>query len=169
MLIYVLAALVIIAMIFDIKERRIPNWLIVIGLVFALSFHIYTDGLAGFLFCLKGFAAGIVLMFLPFAMGGMGAGDVKLLGMIGAIMGSVFAFNVFLWTALFGGVVAIILLLFKNRLKETLNRIYRGAILARAGVAKITDINGEEQNRIYFPYGVVIGLGVLATFFKGWW
>lgn len=165
----VLAGVVIIAVVFDLRVRRIPNPLIITALLFAFSYHIYYSGSSGFIFSLKGFSLGLLLLLLPFLMNGMGAGDVKLLAAIGAIKGPVFVFNTFLWMALWGGMIAVVILLYKRQAKETASRLKNGFILASLRVANFTDSLSKEELSIYYPYGVAIALGVLSSFYKGWW
>lgn len=164
-----LAAMVLIAVIYDLRVRRIPNLLIIIALVFAFTYHIHQSGYNGLIFCLKGFGLGLALLLLPFLMGGMGAGDVKFLAAIGAIKGNVFVFNTFLWMALWGGLIAAVIIIYKRRVKETGARIKQGFILASLGVFNFGDTLSKEEFSIYYPYGVAIALGVLASYFKGWW
>ena len=71
---------------FDLKVRRIPNWLIGVGAFLG----VVINGLAGTsqLFqSVAGFVVAIVVLLLPFALGWIGAGDVKLFGVIGALLG----------------------------------------------------------------------------------
>ena len=56
---------------------------------------------------IAGLVIGMALLYLPYAAGGMGAGDVKFLGAIGAIKGPWFVFITFLATAIIGGIMAI--------------------------------------------------------------
>lgn len=161
-----LAGLLLIAVIFDLKEERIPNFLIIVGLVFSLCYYI-SGGYQLFLFSLQGFATGIILLLIPFCMGGIGAGDVKLLGVIGAIKGSAFVFNSFLWMALWGGVIAVILLIINKQLKETFSRLGRGALLSHMGAMSISSSLGKKESSIYYPYAVAIGLGALSSYIQG--
>ena len=80
----------------------------------ALFITIYTSGFEGFLFSGKGFLVGLGLLMIPYLLGGMGAGDVKLMAAIGALMGTSFVFYSFIYTALIGGLIAL-LLIFKKR------------------------------------------------------
>ena len=164
-----LAGIILIAVAFDLRVRRIPNLLIIIALAFAIAYHVNQSGYAGLIFCLKGFCIGILLLLLPFIMGGIGAGDVKLLAVIGAIKGSVFVFNTFLWMAIWGGVIAVIILISKKRLKETVSRLRQGAILASLGMVRFSESLNKKEFSIDYPYGVAIALGVLTSCFKGWW
>jgi prepilin peptidase CpaA len=164
-----LAFLVIIAVIADIRERRIPNWVVLCGIIIAILTHWYMNSWLGLLFCLKGLAVGILLLLLPYLMGGFGAGDVKLLGMIGALKGSAFVFYTFLGMAIAGGLIATVILLRRGLLKETASKLTRGLILSRLGICNLSDSADKKEMSVYFPYGLAIGLGVLFAFGRGWW
>ncbi|MDD3024278.1 MAG: prepilin peptidase [Syntrophomonadaceae bacterium] len=164
---FLLGALLL-AVLSDLSTRRIPNWLILSGMLFALSYHLYTGGYSGLFFAFQGLAAGVLLLVIPFVLGGLGAGDVKLLSMIGAIKGSVFAFNSFIYMALWGGIIAIFLLLLNKRLKETLFKLSFGLFMVHAAGASISDSVEKNDISIYYPYGLAIGLGVLSTYYRGW-
>ncbi|MEN6328546.1 MAG: prepilin peptidase [Syntrophomonas sp.] len=153
------------AVVYDVRSRRIPNWIVFSGMVFALLYHLYLGGCSGLFYSLKGLLVGIALLILPFAMGGMGAGDVKLLGMVGALKGSIFVFNCFIAMALWGGIIAIILLLIRRRLQETLWRLGLGLFIG----CSVNDCIEQSNTSIYYPYGVAIGLGVLTCCGGGWW
>ena len=112
-LITFIGGIVIMAAITDIRSQRIPNVLTFSTMAFALFCHAEGGGLQGFLFSLAGVAIGIALFILPYLMGGMGAGDVKLLGAVGAVLGPWGVFEAALCTALIGGVYALVLLLEK--------------------------------------------------------
>lgn len=164
-----LAGIIIIAVAFDLRVRKIPNPLIIIALLFAFTYHIQQNGYSGFLFSLKGFGLGIALLIFPFLLGGIGAGDVKLLAAIGAIKGSIFVFSTFLWMAIWGGVIAVIILFYQRRLKETAVRLKQAFLLTSLGMSGLSDSLSKEEFSLYYPYGAAIALGVLTSYFKGWW
>lgn len=153
---------------FDLKYRRIPNWLIVSGLIIAMGYHIYAGGYQGGFFVLKGLLTGAALLILPFLMQGIGAGDVKLLAVIGAFKGSLFVFNSFIWMALWGGVIITVLLLHQRRFTQTIFRIRKALPLASLGIIEFGETLDKEELSIYYPYGLAIGLGAISCFFKGW-
>lgn len=165
----ILIGLVLVAVIFDIKERRIPNQVIIIGLLAAFLNHLLRGDYTGLILSLQGLAFGTGLLLIPYLLGGFGAGDVKLLGMIGALKGAAFVFNTFLWMAVIGGIIAVIILVRRHLFIETVTRLIRGLFLSRLGAAKFFDSVNKEELSVYYPYGVAIGLGVAATYFKGWW
>jgi prepilin peptidase CpaA len=163
----ILICLVLIAVVVDLKTRRIPNILIGLGLVLAIGYNIYTSGLSGTLFSLKGLGVGMLLLILPFMSGGMGAGDVKLLGMIGAFKGTWFVFNAFIFMALWGGLIIIIILIHKKQLVHTFKKIISGLLLLPMGLGKAYNHMDKGELAIYYPYGLAIGLGVITCFIKG--
>ncbi len=157
--------LLILAVVFDQRERRIPNILILTGLIIGLGFNIYNEGFTGLVFSLKGLAAGIALLFIPFAMGGMGAGDVKLLGMAGAFKGALFVFHTFICMALWGGLIAVILLIITGQLWKTLRRLWAGALLALFKIQRLQKTVQASNSGVCFPYALAIALGAVSAYF----
>ncbi len=102
-----LAATVLTAAITDILYSRVPNWLTLPVTVLALCLHFADAGTHGLLFSAAGWLAGLALLLPFYALGGSGAGDVKLLAAVGALSGTSRLFSIFLYTALFGGVYAL--------------------------------------------------------------
>lgn len=164
---YVLMGILIIACVYDFKYRRIPNWLIGCGLLVAFGFHLISSGWTGAFFALKGLAAGIGLLMIPFALRGIGAGDVKLLGVVGAFQGAYFAFSAFLWMALWGGLMALIFAYRSGRLGQVIVNLFPASVkYAFPFTAKLAVERSPE--RVVYPYALAIALGVLCTFLKGW-
>ena len=95
---------------FDVRTRRIPNWLTfpaaLLGLVAATAAH----GGHGTVSSAAGFLVGVALFFPLFALRGLGAGDVKLMGALGAWLGTSIIFGVAFYTSLAGGVLALALI-----------------------------------------------------------
>lgn len=75
------------AAVWDLAERRIPNWLIVSGLLLGFAFSAQTSGLTGLGFALLGAAVALLVLIGPFALRWMGGGDVKLAMVCGAFTG----------------------------------------------------------------------------------
>jgi prepilin peptidase CpaA len=91
---------------FDYRFRRIPNWLIVIGLLSGLIINGYL-GSGPLMQSILGFVIGIAVLIVPFAFGWIGAGDVKYLGVVGALLGAGWLPRVFFYSALAAGVIAV--------------------------------------------------------------
>ncbi len=103
----ILVAILIVAAIKDLRSRRIPNALTYPTVAAALLYYFLLFGLNGLIFSVLGLLTGIFLLILPYLMGGMGAGDAKLMGAVGAIVGAKGVFLSFLLTAIIGGFCAI--------------------------------------------------------------
>lgn len=108
-LIILLAIAIGIAVIEDIRRQKIPNLVTFPTMVLAIGYHCLSGGLDGFLFAMGGLAIGVGLFLIPYLMGGMGAGDAKLMGAAGAIFGpeGICVASVIVYLA--GGVYAAIL------------------------------------------------------------
>ena len=129
-----LAALLLAAAGYDLAHRRIPNWLTFSGLLLGLFWHIVTGGGPGLVFALEGLGvAGLTVLLLMAK--ALGAGDVKLLGVVGVWMGPVFL----LWTLL--------------------GTIFAGALLALAVVV----ISRTRRGRL--PLAPAVALGAAGAFF----
>lgn len=100
------------AIIFDLRWRRIPNWLTVPALLLGLLFHGITAGGAGLVASLAGFATGFGLLFLMWLTGSGAGGDVKLMGALGAWMGAQLTIYALIGSAVFVAVGGSALLAF---------------------------------------------------------
>ena len=91
----------------DLHSSRIPNVLTLTTAGFGLVAHAYLAGFNGVLFSLEGLGTGLGLFLLVYASGGIGAGDVKLMGAVGALIGPYGAMVSGLLAMLVGGVYAL--------------------------------------------------------------
>jgi len=167
----VLLLLVVIpAAFFDIRQRRIPNWLVLTGLVagIGLNTFLFYDNpypVSGLWFSLQGLGVAFLVYFPLYLLRGMGAGDVKLMGAVGAIVGWKAWLFVLFFTSILGGLTAVLIVVSKGRVYHTLQNI--GVILTsiRYRQAPYTgnpelDVGTDEGVRM--PHGVIIALGVIG-------
>ncbi|MDD2433343.1 MAG: A24 family peptidase [Clostridia bacterium] len=153
----------------DLKERKILNIIIFPATLVALSIHLLGQGLEGALFWGKGTLVGLVLLFIPFAMGGLGAGDVKLLGVVGSFKGAFFVFKAFLCAALLGGVFSFLFLLKKKRLKKTLCNLGSALQVFLFSCFRICNFGNLENDDVEaLPYGLAIVLGTIVCLAGEW-
>ena len=82
---YVLLLFLVLAAFFDLTRQKIPNYLTLPAIGWGLASHLYTGRLDGFLFSFFGLLLGLAIFLIPYAMGGLGGGDVKMLGAVGAL------------------------------------------------------------------------------------
>jgi prepilin peptidase CpaA len=169
--IYLLVATVIcvlVAAIIDVLSHRIPNWLTFPTAALGLLINFQLEGIQGLVFSVLGLATGFVLLFVVYMMGGMGAGDVKLLCAVGALLGPKLVFYTFIWMALAGGALAIVLIIYKKAFAQTLRnlKILLLGWLLRAP-SEEANLTIRNQSLIKLPYGVAIAVGaILAVYFR---
>jgi prepilin peptidase CpaA len=108
MLIAPLLALLIIALITDMRERRIPNILVVAGLVMGVAGHIWFSGVAGLVLAGLGMCVGLLCLLPFYAAGALGAGDVKLMAVCGAFLGPVHVIVAAVAALVVGGVIGVV-------------------------------------------------------------
>lgn len=113
-----LVTTLIICCITDLRVRKIYNKVIFPTLFSVFILQLILNGFSGLKISLLGFLSGIAILIIPFALRGIGAGDVKLLALIGAMKGSTFALNTALYMFVIGGSIALIIVLFH---RETIN------------------------------------------------
>ena len=148
----------------DLRTHRIPNPL-TFGTA-ALGFLIAVTGLGRFGVgaAIAGFALGLVLMLPGHVFGATGAGDVKLFAAIGALLGPSAVVMAFLYTAIAGGFLAVVVSVRRRRLATTLERT---ATLVRTGGGNVAEIEHQNaDNR--FAYAPAIALGTLAAALGLW-
>ena len=117
---FLLATTIAICVYTDLKNRRIYNWVVLPAAVGGLVMNCWSAGLSGLGHSLAGMLLGAGLLLIPFLLGGMGAGDVKLLGAIGAIKGAPFVLAVFIAAALVGGVISLLAAIRHRSLRVTI-------------------------------------------------
>lgn len=161
-----LSVVLILAAIHDIRVQKIPNALTYLTMIAALAYHGVTGGIEGFLFSAKGLGLGVAILILPYLMGGMGAGDAKLMGAVGAILGSKGVFIAFLFTAIFGGIYALTLLLTNwEYLKRWITRWWAmfTTFLFVKEFIYIPPVKSKGRLRLY--YGFAIAVGTMSSIF----
>ena len=102
----VLVLIVMTAGIYDLRYRRIPNWLVLVGLVLGFGLNTFLFGLSGLGLSLKGMGLALLIYFPLYLLRAMGAGDAKLMAAVGAIFGPGNWIMLFMVTAVLGGVAA---------------------------------------------------------------
>ncbi len=146
------------AVVIDVRTRRIPNWLT--GAIAAGGFGLaFGGGHVTPLSAALGLTLGLVLMLPGHLLGATGAGDVKLMAAVGAFLGPALVFRAFLYSALAGGVLAIVVALHRGLLASTLQGT-RQLVTAPAGAAEAI-ASAPRASR--FAYGPAIAVGTLVA------
>jgi prepilin peptidase CpaA len=145
--------------IIDMRTRRVPNALTgsvaALGLLLAVLHVTAVSPLAA----LGGIVVGLVVMLPGHLIGATGAGDVKLLAALGTMLGPKGALMAFVYTAIAGGALALLVALGRGRLRSTIERT---AIFVHTHGANIEDIEGVTSNN-RFAYAPAIAIGALVA------
>jgi prepilin peptidase CpaA len=163
---FFLTIVLLIAAINDLRFHKIPNWLIYPTILFAVAYHTCTKGVEGFLFSLGGIGLGIAVLIIPYLTGGVGAGDTKLMGAIGGLLGPKGVFLAFLFSTVMGGIHAILFLALNGHLKDLRksNKRILGCFPFELKGGHIVLTYGDRKPKLC--YGLSIALG---TFFSVVW
>jgi prepilin peptidase CpaA len=152
------------ACVFDFRTHRIPNGLTFGAAAAAVAFHSTMNGFSGFATGVGGWLTGVAMLILPFALGGLGAGDVKLLGALGAWLGPSHAMWAGIFTTLSGGVMALFVAAASGYLREAWSNI--GFILTSwrvLGVRPIPELTLASARGPRLAYAAPILLGTMVT------
>ena len=167
----VVTAILLISLLTDVRTKKIPNLLTFPGILAGFIIHGVQDGWPGLGQAVLGLLLGLALLFIPFALGGMGAGDVKLLGAVGALQGADFVLRAFLASALAGGALAVAALLWRRQLWASIcwcgpalkSLFWR---LATGGKLRL-ELAPFPAQGVGLPYGAAIAVGTLALLYWG--
>jgi prepilin peptidase CpaA len=163
------------AVIEDIRNRRIPNALVICGTAVAMTLHgaalmLDSDSLSGpaWWSAPAGMAIGLALMLPLYMVRAMGAGDVKLMAMVGAFIGAGPVLWATLCTLIAGGVLSLVYMLGRGVATQTLGNV-RALLFdwtVRVGSGQGIRVSPLENTAARLPYAIAIALGTLASL---WW
>ena len=144
------AAAASVAALLDVRSRRVPNWLSGAVLLSGVLVHVWQSGPTGFVVALTGSVLGLALLLPFYAAGGIGAGDVKLLSGLGALLGAQLLVSVAVYGAIAGGAMSLVILMRRQRLLLLFREVWalRGA---------------PTQSGATAPYAVAIAAGVYLS------
>jgi prepilin peptidase CpaA len=148
----------------DLKSRRIPNALTFGAAGVAVLAHGVSEGVGAAGVSVAGWLVGVAIFFPVFALGGMGAGDLKLLGAIGALLGPVAAVWVCLFTGVAGGVMAVVVGIASGYLSSAFSNIYGLLMFWRVhGVKPAPDMMLDTHKGPRLAYAVPVFAGLIAA------
>jgi prepilin peptidase CpaA len=160
----ILFILVVMAAIFDIRTRRIPNKLVFSGALAAIAFHTFSSYGIGAVSSLEGLLAGLASLLPLYMMRAMGAGDVKLMAMVGAFLGPASALGAVITTLIAGGALAILAAIRNKSMQRMVNNIRFMMTHAIVGAATGNHVPAEmvSISAGKLPYGIAIAIGTTA-------
>jgi len=146
----------------DWRGRRIPNWLTVTGLAFGVALNSWWQGWEGAKSSLQGAGLALVLLLPVVILRGLGAGDWKLMGAIGAFLGPRLFVVVLTVSVLVAGAMAIVQMIRAKRVVRTLKNLVvlvHGFIVF--GLRPNPNVSLDDAESLKLPFGVAAAIGTL--------
>jgi prepilin peptidase CpaA len=160
---YILFLFTAAALFFDLRKSRIPNWLNASGAAAGLLYHLWNDGWSGAWFSMIGMVTGFSILFVLYLARAVGAGDVKLFGAIGAIVGFHGALYIAVYSLFLTFPIGVIVLVFRKRFLVFLRTLYYW-VLELALWKRRPNAAGYEWARIPFMIAVAPGVALASPF-----
>lgn len=160
-----LIGLMTLAAIIDLRVQRIPNRLVVVGLFVALAAHVWLDSGTGWKTWGLGMLTGFILFLPLYLIRGVGAGDVKLMAMVGAFLGPNAIIGAILVTFIVGGVLTLVVVVRNGSLRLLLDNLRTMLVLSfikSTVLHQMPKVEAAPVSAGKMPYGVAIALGTFS-------
>lgn len=164
---WLVSVVLIVAAVIDGKVLKVPNWItfpfIISGWVYSTAF----GGWEGLGWSMAGTAIGLGLLLPSYAIGGMGAGDVKLLAGVGAWVYGTHTFYAFCWSAIIGAVLAVAMVLARKAWTKHSNQFWMifNEVVTIRNPETLAGIAAERKSSmLLLPYGIPICIGTILYF-----
>ena len=150
---------------FDLRWHRVPNWMVGLTIVVSLAWHVSASGLSGLWSSLAGLVLGVGLLFPLFLLRGMGAGDVKFFGALGAAVTHQHVFRLLAISLFVGALMAFYVVLREGSARQTmsnladiLGRVLRGHIEPHP----VVGIDNGQALVVHFTAGVAVATWIFV-------
>lgn len=168
--IWVVTLTLVLAAVIDGLKLKVPNWItfpmIIAGWVYSATLSPYA-GWEGLMYSLVGTLVGLALLLPAYAIGGMGAGDVKLLAGVGAWVWGTTTLYAFAVSAVVGGIIAVLMVARRRKWFKHQAQFWMicNEILTVKDPEKLAAIAAERKpSMMLLPYGIPIAIGTIAYF-----
>jgi prepilin peptidase CpaA len=168
----VLTIVVLLVAWFDVRERRIPNLIVFPAAIAGITLNAFQGWVGLWLGC-RGLLIGFALLFIPYLLRVMAAGDVKFLAAIGAFVGATGVVRVLLLALMAYPILAIVFLIQQRKLALTLKRFARltsslfGVFIPalRLYAAQLEASDNPEIDSATSPFGLAMSVGTLLALY----
>lgn len=146
----------------DWRARRIPNWLTIPSLIAGLAFNSYAYGWHGMVSSLEGAGLALALLLPVVMLRGLGAGDWKLMGAVGAFLGPSAFLAVLTVSVLVAGVMAVVQMVRARRVRVTLRNLVvlvHGFIVF--GLRPNPNVSLDDPESLKLPFGVAAAIATV--------
>ena len=145
----------------DWQWRRIPNWLTIPSAVLGIVTNTLASGWPGAKQALLGMLLGLGLLLPLVLIRSMGAGDWKLAGAIGAFYGPSQLLIILLWGALLGGFMALVLIIWRRRLGQTLRNMFHILASFLSFHLPSSEVTLDHPDAVKIPFGIALAMAVV--------
>ncbi len=161
--------LLVLALVSDLQSCRIRNTITYGFMLVGTAANITEEGFSGLLFSLQGIILPVLLLMIFYIMRAIGAGDLKLISAVGAVMGAGFAVYAAVCSFIFGGIIAAGIILFRHNGMERLKYFitYIKSCILSMELLQYMDFN-DKQNSGRFHFSIAIASGTVAAFAAYW-
>ena len=157
----------VLAAVIDGIKLKVPNWITFPFILSGWAYSAYTGGWEGLGISLFGTAVGLALLLPAYSIGGMGAGDVKLLAGFGAWMYSTHTCWTFAFSAVVGAVLAVLMVLWHKAFRKHATQFLSilNEIMTIRDPGQLAQIAADRKpSMMLLPYGIPIAIGAVAYF-----
>ncbi len=167
-IISLLTSIAVVSAAYDYRHGKIPNFVTIPSAVFGILIHTASNGTDGFLFSASGIAIGLSVLAVPYLLGGVGAGDVKMMGAVGSFLGAKATLEAFFLVAILGGIYSVALIALQ---RQAFHGIFKQTLITPmllfSGAIRVQDLAGTSNiessgRRPRLKYGVPIALGTIT-------
>jgi prepilin peptidase CpaA len=165
--VWLVTVTLVVAAVIDGVKLKVPNWITFPMILSGWTYSTLVFGWSGLLWSVVGTAVGLGLLLPAYSIGGMGAGDVKLLAGVGAWVGSTTTFYSFCVSAVLGGIIAVGMVFYRRAWQHHQDQFWMI-------VNEVTTIRDADQlsaiaakrksSMLLLPYGIPIALGTISYF-----
>ncbi|ADB16747.1 peptidase A24A prepilin type IV [Pirellula staleyi DSM 6068] len=165
--VWLVTIVLILAAVIDGFELKVPNWITFPFIISGWIYSVAAFGWEGLGWSLVGTVVGLALLLPAYSIGGMGAGDVKLLAGVGAWMYGTHTFYAFCASAVVGALCAVIMVLAKRAWKKHSDQFWLilNEIMVIGNPEKLAVIAAKRKpSMLLLPYGIPIAIGTIGYF-----
>jgi prepilin peptidase CpaA len=169
--IWFVSVVLVVAAVIDGWMLKVPNWITFPLIMSGWVYSAYVGGWPGLGWSLLGSFVGLGLLYGLYMVGGMGAGDVKLLAGIGAWVHLEHTWNIFATTAIVGGIMALAMIAYTGRWRkhfQQFNMLIGEFVEVRDTEALFQRAAERKSKMFLLPYGIPMTVAALGYFvFQG--
>ena len=166
------SVVLVVAAVIDGWKLKVPNWLTFPFAFSAWAYHGVVGGWQDLQTSLVGTAVGLGLLLVPYAIGGMGAGDVKLFAGVGAWLGPAVTWGAFCVSVVVGGLLAVALVLYRVWRQGRWDEAWRNMARFQLVTHEVLTVRDPRQlselaqarkpSAVLLPYGIPLAIGTIG-------